>query len=179
MTDLTDFGAGSNIGPPLVRRMMCVQSPHTGKLAGFICRDRSRDCTSYTTLRRGPHFYRNKQAYAISDSILDRLVDADVARIYVHEGTDDVDEDVYEFTTRQYVEEGKPVPDSDLHDDGPEWDPQTYVTLDEYVHKWPGHSSGLFVQTFSRAVENMNPPWRGYDPDLKERIENRKEERRA
>lgn len=170
MTDddvtLSDFGLGATMKPPLVERRRIIQSPHTGKIAGFIGHEKRRDFTAYTALRMGAHYYYNEQGYAISDSILDVLRDRVVSRVLIHEGTEDEDADVYEFTLRQYVDHGDPVHEDDLHDPS---DPQTFVELDEYVHKWGAHSRHLFVRPFGRACDRIG--WRGYDPELKEKLQ--------
>jgi hypothetical protein len=161
--DLTQWGGGIETPPPKVSRGYIVQSPHTGKIAGFVGRERRRGFMAYTALRRGTHFYYNAEGYAISDTILDILESKGVARIFIHEGTEEDDADVFEFKLRQYLD-GDEVPDDDLHDED---DPQTYVELDETVNEWPEHSGELFTKPFRRACDAID--WRGYDPELKKR----------
>lgn len=156
MTDLSDFGAERVA--PLVERRVCKQSPHTGKLCGFVGRDTRRDRVVYATRRAPFHFYRKGSGYAISDTIINSLDQSNVSRILVYEPVDEGG-DVYEFPLRVY-ENGKPVPTSDLYDED---DPQTYVPVSEAMNNWLGLSPYLFVRPFEDAMKRIE--WRGFDPD--------------
>jgi hypothetical protein len=174
MTDdsnLSNFGIAGT-PPPLVERKRIVQSPHTGKIAGFIGKEKRRDYRAYTTLRTGFHYYYDGGGWAISDSILDIIEEVGVSRIYVHEGTER-DDDVHEFTARQYLDHGTAVPEPDLYDED---DPQTYVEEEERIHKWEDHAVGLFQRTFEDALDEIE--WRGYDADLKKRKQAEQEDQR-
>lgn len=166
MPDLRDYGLGKpQVPDPHIRREYIIQSPHTGKIAGFLGKEIRRSLRVYTTLRRQNHFFHSESAYAVSDRILDILQMQDVSHIYVHEGTEGSEADVFEFTTRQYVEDGQPVPTEFLEERG---DPQTWVAVDDATNHWQDFEiDHLFVHEFREACERID--WRGYDPKLKER----------
>lgn len=165
MKTLDDFGTDSTPLPPKCERKAIIQSPIHGKIAGFVCKELNRPMKVYTTRRFGSHYYRNGDGYAISDSILRKLRRYDIPRVFVHDGHGERDH-VWEFQTRQYIEEGKSVPSHELQDES---DPQTYVPLDEYLYLWEGRADDLFRRTFSEAVERIG--WRGYDPRKRARAD--------
>lgn len=160
-TDLSDFGIGSSPTPPIVERERIEQSPHTGKIAGFIGTAVNREARVYTTLRSDKHYYVKGRGYAISDSVLDNLSHYGVTIILIHEGTEN--DDVYEFTTADYTSRGTPVPVDDLQYRD---DTQTYVPLRKCRHKWLGHAGDMFARDFYDACEYID--WKGYDPELKQ-----------
>lgn len=161
--DLADFGASANVEPPLVERRYIEQSPHTGKIAGFLGHEKRRGLDVYTTLRSKSHYYNKGGGWAISDVILDDVARIDATLIFVHDGTD-ADDDVYEFRAEDYIKYGHAVPAADLDDPD---DTQTYVPGEEAIRVWEGHAADLFVRPFKEACERIG--WKGYNPDLKRR----------
>jgi len=160
MADLADFGGGTQTKPPLVERKYIEQSPHTGKIAGFLGHEKHRDLQCYTTLRHWGHYYRNGDGWAISDSILGTIDDIGATLIFIHDGTE-ADDDVYEFRAADYLDRGDSVPEEDLNDPD---DPQTVVPEDMAQMVWENHADDLFLQEFRDACERID--WRGYDPGL-------------
>jgi len=152
MSDLTDFGM-PEVKPPLVKREYPVLSPTTGKVAGFLGSEvrRDTDMSVYTTLRGRRHFYREGGGYAVSNRILDLCAEMGVNRIVVHEGTSDTD-DVLEYPARAYFNSESEVHEADL--ENPQ-DPQTYVPVESYLHKWADHAAALFVSEFERACDRI------------------------
>jgi len=162
MTDLTDFGGGTETKPPLVNRKYIEQSPHTGKIAGFLGHEQHRNVRCYTTLRHRGHFYQKGGGWAISDSILSHIDQTTATLIFVHDGTEP-DDDVYEFRASDYLMKGEAVPEEDLDDPD---DPQTYIAEDMAQAVWENHAAHLFVREFREACDHID--WRGYDPSLKD-----------
>lgn len=138
--------------PPRVRRKAVVREPIEEKLAGFIGVERARDGSMrvYTTLRSNFHYYYEGEGWAISDAILADLQEHDVARIFVHDGTD-VDDDVYEFAATDYFD-GESVPERDLHNEA---DPQTYTPEENALHVWENHAVSLFERSFEQACDDI------------------------
>lgn len=162
MADLTDFGGGTTVEPPLVERKYIEQSPHTGKIAGFLGHEKHRNVRCYTTLRYGGHYYQKGGGWAISDSILGHIEQTAATLIFVHTGTDE-DDPVYEFKASEYTMRGEAVPEEDLDDPD---DPQTFVPEDAAQEVWENHAADLFVREFRDACDHID--WRGYDPGLKD-----------
>lgn len=156
---LGEFGVyGAEDAPPLVHRKGVVWSPTSpSKPAGFVGYDRRREHRVYTTRRKGYHYYREGEGYAISDSILDLLGKAHVARVVAWESESG---DAYEFQTRQYTENASTVPDRELLDED---DPQSYVPASEALHVWSGIGEGLHVEEFSAAMDRLSGR-SGYSP---------------
>jgi len=169
---LDDFGADATVDRPYCERKLIKQSPHTGKIAGFICRELRRPMTVYTSLRARSHFYREGGGYAVSDSILESLEKHHVSRILVHTGTDEESFDAYEFAIRQYTADGKDVPGHWLEDES---DTQTYVPVGDALHEWPfNYDESMFKYPFRAACDRID--WRGYNSDLKDRLAARSHE---
>lgn len=162
MPDLTDFGGGVEEEPPVVERKYILQSPHTGKIAGFLCEDLTRGGTVYTVRRFPDTLYGKAQGYPISDAILSHVDRVGASRILIHEGSDDT-ASVYEFKAHDYLHGGHAVPDEDVEGD----DSQTVVPLEDRLNIWENHAGSLHKRDFHEACERID--WRGYDPDLKER----------
>lgn len=168
--DLNDFGANATVEKPYVLRQKVLQSPHTGKIAGFICRELNRPMKVYTSRRWRSHFYRNGNGYAISDSILKRCYQHQVSRVIIHDGDEEHSFTAWEFPLKQYRTDGKAVPDS--VNDNPRSDPQTYVDIEDHLHEWRfTRDEDLYRWPFKRAMDRIQ--WKGYDPDLKDRIQAR------
>lgn len=142
---------------PFIERKRVVPAPTApDKPAGFVGRARNRSTENgrgavcYSTRRKGYHFYREGEGYAISDSILARLDRIDASLIFAHEADTG---DVYEFPLRTYLN-GDPVPERQLLDEN---DPQTYVPIDEARYVWRDHHSKMFRRPFSEAVKRCWP----------------------
>ncbi len=154
MSDLTKFGLRTTEGVmPLVYRRAVVWSPTApSKPAGFVGKDRRRDYKVYTTRRKPYHFYREGNGYAVSNSILSTLAETGVSRIIFHTADG---EDVYEFATRQYVQDAEQVPEHELLDED---DPQAYVPVDEARNVWyrPDNPNDLFVESFEDAMDRLD-----------------------
>lgn len=152
-TDLTNFGVKATEEiMPLIHRKRVVWSPTApNKPAGFVGLDRRRDYKVYSTRRKPYHFYRRGGGYAVSDQILSKLDRVGVSRIIIHTANG---EDVYEFATRQYVQDGDAVPEKELLDIE---DSQTYVEVDEAKNAWKRQSNpnDLFVEGFSTAMDRI------------------------
>lgn len=152
---------------PFCERKVIRQSPHTGKIAGFVCHDISRGLCVYTTLRGRRHLYEKGEGYAVSDSILANLPGS-CSRILIHDGKDPEPFGVWEFTVRQY-EDGPSVPEGDLDDPA---DTQRYVPLDDHIDQWEfERERRLFRHPFHEAVDRIG--WRGYSKAVRERAERR------
>lgn len=159
---LDRFGAGGVTEAPLFKRKAVKQSPHTGKIAGFVGKELNRDLLGYATRRRRSHYYQKGEGYAISDTILRAISNLGVTHVFVHGA--DANDDVLEFVTRQYTEDGQAVPTGDLEDED---DPQTYVPGDAAREVWPRHVGRLYYQPFEQAMERIG--WRGYDHEKSNR----------
>lgn len=164
MGDLSNFGVDTSPEPPKCHRKVVVRSPTKDKLAGFICHERRRDMTVYTTVRGHGTYYRNGEGFAISESILDALAGRNVSRVFVHDARDGGLEDgnVYEFTLREYLygEEGGQVPEA--HREVPE-DHQRYYPVSEARFTWCELGNDLYVSSFSHACDRIGN--RSIDPE--------------
>lgn len=135
---------GWKVPPALVARKRPVKvQADRERLVGFVGYDRRREITVYSTRRKQYHYYRKEDAYAVSEDVIEHLDDIGVARILVHEFSEDDEPsgDVYEFKTRQY-RHAEAV--------GEDWpfeygDKQRFVPVDEAMHHWEGYADSLFV----------------------------------
>lgn len=154
MTDLSDFGGGIEPhDPPRIERKRVRWTPEVsnvdGKIAGFIGvvenrGDRPHKC--YTTRRTGQHIYARKDAWAISQRILNVCENLGVDYVFVWDaGT----KDVWEYAAAQFID-GREVPESDLEVVA---DPQRYVPLDDAAHYWKNHAEEMFARDFERAMD--------------------------
>lgn len=148
---LTGYGINTTETiPPLCHRKNAIEAPtKEGTPAGFLCFDRRREYRVYTTRRKGYHYYEKGDGYAVSDKILETLIEVNMSRILFHTHEDG---DVYEFGVHQYEADGEPVPDHALLD--PE-DPQTYVPLEECYNAWEGHYPDMFIQSWEDAAPRI------------------------
>lgn len=165
---LRRFGVETNEHKvPKVHREVIVWSPTDDDIpVGFVGRDRRRGLDVYTTRRKPYHFYREGEGWAISWEILDRLRQTGISRILVHLAEDYENYpgeanpgDVLEFTTREYVEFGQPVPKDNLIDES---DSQRYVPQSEARNRWPELGGGMFTEEFGSAMDRITSK-RGWD----------------
>lgn len=110
-------------------------------LAGHVGVDKDRDGWSYVSRKiRSEHLYRREKGYAVSRSILTKLLGMSkpVNRLYWYEDRRHM---TYEYTLRQYLDDGLRVHDA------PNSDRQTVVPLKDAEHIWHDHCPIIDTRT--------------------------------
>lgn len=133
---LDDF---QRLDPPKVSAGKSIREPRHSKIAGKVGRDYARGQRVYVSQRTpGYHFFAKFNGWGVSESILEKVREMDVKRVYIQErgesrrGRDNV----YEYTIDQFI-------NAERHwSNGP--DPQRVVPVSEAVEVWEGHAKRLW-----------------------------------
>lgn len=109
-----------------------------GGVVGAVHKCPTYDCLAYYSVRNErDHFYWKGKAYPIDDTIVERLTELGVEKVFIGQ-TDK--QSVLEFDFQQYREcqDGETI-------HHPPYAKQRYTPRENAVRKWPNHTGTLFV----------------------------------